>query len=137
MMGNLFGQVDLLERGLDAVWLRQQVIAQNIANVNTPEYKSMRVDFEDALAHALRGQTGFTARRTRKRHIQFGEGSDPMAVTPTIAYNDHYTMRMDGNNVDIEQENTAQAENTIRYDLLSAKMNAEFSRLKLVIREGK
>jgi len=137
MIGRLFNQVDRIGRGLDAAWLRQEVIAQNIANVNTPNYNSKRVDFEDAYARALANQTGFLARRTRQRHIDFGEASDPMYVYPVVAENSHYTMRMDGNNVDIEQEETALAENTIRYDLLTAKLNAEFTRLRMAIREGK
>ena len=137
MLGNLFNQVDRLECGLDTAWKRQEVIAQNIANVNTPYYKSKRVDFEDAFVCALCGQTGFEARRTRDRHFHFGEIKDPMDVQPIVADNNHYTMRMDGNNVDIEQEETALAETTIRYDLLTAKVNAEFSRLKMAIKEGR
>ena len=137
MLGKMFNQVDRLARGLDTATLRQSVIAQNIANVNTPNYKSKRVDFEDAFTRAMLGQTGFVARRTREQHISFGELEDPMAVRPTVGINNHYTMRMDGNNVDIEQEETALAENTIRYDLLIAKLNAEFTRYKMVIREGR
>ena len=137
MLGKIFNQVDRLARGLDAASLRQSIIAQNIANVNTPDYKSKRVDFEDAFARALLGSGGFKARRTRDLHFEFGDALDPMDVEPTVARNNHYTMRMDGNNVDIEQEETALAENTIRYDLLTSKLNAEFSRYKMVIREGK
>ena len=132
----LFNQVDLLARGLDAAWLRQGVISQNIANVNTPGYSAKRVDFETAFLNAL-NTGGFAARRTRTGHIDFGDGQSPLDVTPTVAANDHYVMRMDGNNVDIEQETTALAENTIRYDLLATKLNAELARLKLAIREGR
>ena len=137
MLGNIFNQTDLLQRGLDASWLRQETIAQNIANVNTPGYKSKRVDFEDAFQKALQGNDGFQARATRPRHIQFDGGQDPSQVTPAVVENSDYTMRMDGNNVDIDQENAAMAQNTIRYDLLSTKLNAEFTRLKLAIREGR
>ena len=138
MLGRLFHQVDLIGRGLDATWLRQEVIAQNVGNANTPDYKSKRVDFEEAFARALRGDTGFKARRTRERHIDFGGTfGDPLTVVPRVAINSHYTMRMDGNNVDIDQEETALAENTIRYDTMNAKLNAEFSRLKMAIKEGR
>ena len=137
MLGKVFNQVDRLSRGLDATTLRHAVIAQNIANVNTPNYKSKRVDFEDTFARALLGQTGFRAKRTRERHFFFGDTTDPMAVRPTVGINSHYTMRMDGNNVDIDQEETALAENTIRNDLLVAKLNAEFTRYKMAIKEGR
>ncbi|MDR3207261.1 MAG: flagellar basal body rod protein FlgB [Oscillospiraceae bacterium] len=137
MLGTMFNQIDRLGKGLDASWLRQDVIAQNIANADTPNYKSKRVSFETDFQNALEGGTGFQAKRTRAEHLTFGGASDPMAVLPTVEENSDYTMRMDGNNVDIEQENVALAENTIRYDLLTTKLNAELSRLKLVIREGK
>jgi len=137
MLGKIFRQTDLMRRGMDTAWLRQEVIAQNIANVNTPGYQSNRVAFETEFQNALRGRSGFEARRTRAEHINFGGASNPMDITAAVIKNDHYTMRMDGNNVDIEQENTALAENTIRYDLLSNKLNAELSRLKLAIREGR
>ena len=137
MIGRLFNQVDLLHKGLDAAWTRQETISQNIANVNTPGYKSRRVAFESAFQNALAGTSGFSARRTRARHLAFGGGQSLSEVTPAVVQNDHYTMRMDGNNVDVEAENAALAENTIRYDLLSNKMNAEFARMKLAIREGR
>ena len=130
----LFQQADLLRRGLDAAWLRQTTVAQNIANANTPGYQSKRVDFEGAFQKALQGQDGLEARRTRARHIRFDGGLD---LTPKVVTNSHYTMRMDGSNVDIDQENAALAENTIRYDLLTNKLNAQFARLKLAIREGR
>ena len=137
MLGKIFNQVDTLGRGLDAAWMRNQVIAQNIANVNTPGYKSKRVDFEDAFAKALRGESGFRGRRTRDRHLIMGASESLSSVKPIVAENSHYTMRMDGNNVDIDQEETALAENTIRYDVFTAKLNAEFVRLKMAVREGK
>ncbi len=137
MFPKLFNQVDLLERGLDTSWLRQEVIAQNIANANTPNYKSKRVEFESAFLSALDDRTGFTAKRTRAKHISFGDATDPADVSPAVVANDHYTMRMDGNNVDIDQENVELAKNTLRYDILSTKLNAELSRLKMAIREGR
>ncbi|MDR0381179.1 MAG: flagellar basal body rod protein FlgB [Oscillospiraceae bacterium] len=136
VFGKIFRQVDTLARGLDASWLRQEVIAQNIANANTPYYKSRRVEFEGALTAALSERDGFAARRTRDRHIAFGDAADPRDVTPSVVTNDHYTMRMDGNNVDIDQENVELAKNTIKYDMLTVKMNAELARLKMAIREG-
>lgn len=138
LFGKIFRQVDTLARGLDASWLRQETIAQNIANANTPYYKSRRVEFEGALATALASEEGgFAARRTRGGHVAFGGPADPRQVTPTVETNDHYTMRMDENNVDVDQENVELAKNTIKYDMLTVKVNAELARLKLVIREGR
>jgi flagellar basal-body rod protein FlgB len=132
----MFNQIDRLAKGLDASWLRQEVIAQNIANAETPDYKSKRVAFETDFQNALAKDAGFQARRTRAGHIAFEGAEDAASVIPTVEENTDYVMRMDGNNVDIDQENVALAENTIRYDLMTTKLNAELARLKLVIREG-
>ncbi len=137
MFPKIFNQVDMLERGLDTAWLRQETIAQNIANANTPGYKSKRVDFEGAFLSALDDRSDFASHRTREGHLDFGDDRSPLEVRPAVAENDHYTMRMDGNNVDVDQENVELAKNTIRYDVLSTKVNAELARLKMTIREGR
>ncbi len=137
MLGKMFNQIDRLEKSMDASWLRQEVIAQNIANADTPGYKSQRVEFEDAFRRALEGQTGFEARRTRDKHVAFGGVPDPSQVRATVVENDHYTMRMDENNVDPDHEMSELAKNTLLYDSLTVKLNGELARLKLVIREGR
>ncbi|HPU18021.1 MAG TPA: flagellar hook-basal body complex protein, partial [Bacillota bacterium] len=55
MWDNLFSSVDMLKKGLDVTWLRNEVIANNIANVNTVGYRSSRVLFQDLFSQLLRG----------------------------------------------------------------------------------
>jgi flagellar basal-body rod protein FlgB len=133
----MFNQVNILERSLDAGAMRQQVIAQNIANAETPNYKSLRVEFEDQLRAALRNQTGFTGRRTRSKHIEIGKNPPLSSIRPSIVRDNHFTMRMDGNNVDIEHQMVQEAKNTIMMNAVMNEMNSEINRLRTAIKEGK
>jgi len=129
-----------MKKSLDVVWQRQNVISHNIANVDTPGYKSKSIDFEARFRAALLGQggDGFVNYVTHEKHFAFGEERvDPMKVQPIIVQNDHYTMRMDGNNVDIDQEMTQLAKNTIMYNALAQKISNELTRLDTVARDGR
>ena len=134
----LFNQINRLENAMDATWLRQEVIAQNLANASTPGYKSSRVEFETAFRNALaKDGQNFALKRTRDKHMEFSEQTDPMKVRAQVVVNASTTMRMDDNNVDPDYEMTELAKNTIQYDALTTKLNAELARIKMVIREGK
>lgn len=132
MIDKMFRNVDMLKAGLDASWMRNEVIANNIANVDTPGYKSSSVSFEAAFKNALNGQ-GFTAKTTRAKHIDFSDNL-PHA---TIVTDTGTTYRMDGNNVNIDAESAALAKNQIYYNTLVRQLSSEFSKLKMAINEGK
>lgn len=136
MFSKLFRHTDLLGKSLDATWQRQTVISQNIANNDTPGYKTQHVEFETAFQSALAGETHFTAARTHEKHYAFG-ASDPLDVEPMVIRNTNTTMRMDGNNVDVEYEMNELAKNTIQYNMLITKVNKELGRLKYAVREGR
>jgi flagellar basal-body rod protein FlgB len=137
MFNRMFNQVNILERSLDAGAMRQRVIAQNIANAETPNYKSLRVEFEDQLRSAIRNQSGFTGRRTRRQHIEIGGGPNLSSVRPSTVRDTHFTMRMDGNNVDIEHQMVEEAKNTIMMNAVMNEMNSEINRLRTAIKEGR
>ncbi|MGI6083826.1 MAG: flagellar basal body rod protein FlgB [Acetivibrionales bacterium] len=127
MLSNLlFAKSKLIERGLDAAWLRNGVISQNIANVDTPGYKRKVVQFEEFLNNEMK--TGCISQgKTRL-------SSDGIQITedPTES-----AYRSDGNNVDIEHEMALLAANSIRYNMLIQKLNGDFQKLKTVIRGGR
>ncbi len=136
MIKDIFSSTKYLEKGLDASWLRNQVISNNIANAETPNFKSSRVEFEDVFAAALDDGNGFDNKMTREKHIDFST-PDPGDVVPTVYQNSDTTMRMDGNNVDIDYENVELAKNTLYYNTLVEKLNSEFSMLRTAITEGR
>ncbi|MHB1313916.1 MAG: flagellar basal body rod protein FlgB [Christensenellales bacterium] len=134
MLDKIFNDINFLEKGLDAAWMRNQVISNNIANVDTPNFKSSKVEFESIMKSALETE-GFAAKCKRSKHISLHSQVDD--VSPVIIKNSNTTMRTDGNNVDIDYENTELAKNTIYYEILIEKVSSEFSRLKMAINEGK
>jgi flagellar basal-body rod protein FlgB len=136
MLSKLFAHTDLLTKGLDVAARRQEVIAHNIANAETPDYKASRVEFEDAFQEALDNGNRFEAWRTHEKHIAFGDPG-PEDVVGTTVTDYQTTMRMDGNNVDVDAEMTRLAKNTIQYNLTITKLNAELSRLRYAVREGR
>jgi flagellar basal-body rod protein FlgB len=134
MLPDIFETTDLLQKGLSATQLRQDTISNNIANIDTPGFKSSHVEFESYMKEALQGgEGGLEAKVTRDKHIPFHHQGSPMDVQPAVIVDSSTTMRMDGNNVDIDAEMSEMAKNNIYYDTLVTKMNGELSRLKLAI----
>lgn len=135
MLEDIFKDTKYLEKGLDASWTRHQVILNNIANADTPGFKSSHVEFEDEFKAAL-AQSDFEAKRSRPGHMDFGT-PDVNDVPINIVQDGDTTMRMDGNNVDIDHEMSELAKNNIYYDTLVQKLTSEYNRLRMAITEGK
>jgi flagellar basal-body rod protein FlgB len=125
-IGDLFStdSITALDKGLDASALRQQVIANNVANINTPGFKKQDVSFEDELAAAI--EPG-----------HFAGGSSLADVDIKVTTAKGTSMRYDGNNVDIDEEMSKLAENNIRYQAMSKLMSERFGGLKSVINGGR
>jgi len=125
MLDRIFGGDGFVAQthALDAASLRQQAIAHNLANVNTPGYKRQDVTFESQLSHALLEHR--TARDVDEGAV---ERVRPQVVTPTTA-----SMRADGNNVDMEAENVNSAINTLKYEALTQMVGGYFTGLKAAI----
>jgi flagellar basal-body rod protein FlgB len=110
-------QFDLLSRLLDAASLRHRVIAQNVANVNTPGYRRRDVAFDDALA----------------RELDRGSDSQPASVRPMVIEAAGGTLRQDGNNVDIDAEMGRLNKNTLLYGAYSQILAAKIAAMKAAI----
>ena len=137
MWDNLFSSVDLLKKGLDVTWFRNHVIANYIANVDTPGFKSSEVEFEDFMTAALKSddESKLELRKTHSRHI---DGSsinvkDILDIEPKVVRKDSTSVRLDDNNVDIETEMVALAKNQIEYYALVNRINSEFEKLNTAI----
>lgn len=123
-------QVSVLEQALGAASLRQKVISNNIANVNTPGFKKSEVSFEDLLQDAVSGGK-LQLTRTQEKHIPTQENGQ---ISPIISTDDSTTFRTDGNNVDIDVEMAGLAKNSIYYDAVAQQLNTYFSNLKSAIK---
>lgn len=127
---NAFNYVNVLNKAADASWTRNEVIANNIANNDTPGYKRKDIMFEDYLKKEIKKDySGDLNRRVANVDL------DRLGTT---IYTDQSTLsyRIDGNNVDINTENANLAENQIKYYTLLDSMSQEFSRIKSVLSKG-
>ncbi len=125
---NAFNYINVLDKAADASWIRNDVIANNIANATTPGYKRQDVDFESEFRKALK----------RSRYISM---DDRIADIKTARLNPrtyidsaNFSYRLDGNNVDIETENVTLASNQLKYNGLIDCINKEFSNLQMVMK---
>lgn len=125
---NAFDYINVLDKAADASWQREQTIANNIANVDTPGYKRQDVDFESVLKREL-GESKYTTLDKKISAIH----TDHLNAKEYTEYAG-YSYRLDGNDVDIDTENVELASETLRYLGLTDSISQEFSRLKMVIK---
>jgi flagellar basal-body rod protein FlgB len=124
---NAFDYVNVLDKAADASWQRETVLANNIANVDTPGYKRQELDFESTLREEL----------GRCKHESLDAKIDSVDLdnlNPSV-YTDmsNYSYRLDDNNVDIDVEEVEYASEQLRYEGITAGINNEFSRMKAVL----
>ncbi len=125
---NAFDYINVLNRAADAAWQRNEAISNNIANVDTPGYKRQDVAFESVLQKALGNN--------RYESMDEKVGNINLSRLRGRAYVDYanYSYRLDGNNVDIENENVMLAENQLKYQGLISSINQEFTNLQTVMK---
>lgn len=127
---------DYLSRGMSAANLRQEVISNNIANVNTPHFKRSAVNFEDLLAKELHLDDDgrrLDIVRTHDRHLPIPIHGKVNAV---IEEDQTTTMRVDDNNVDIDIEMAALSKNQLYYNAMATQLGGYMTKLKNVITSG-
>lgn len=130
MSSGMFGYVNVLKAAADASWTREEVLTNNIANVNTPNYKRQDVDFTTYLNSALsRTNGGSSSLTNRVNNINYND-----VAIRTYTDNSTLSYRTDGNNVDLSTENVELAAEQINYNALIDSMNNEFSRFKAVLK---
>ncbi len=118
MIDKLLGGKDIIHKSLDASWIRNQAIVDNIANVDTPNYKRKTVSFEEQLRQEMSGGN-FDKSDVKDIDIQ------------VVRENTDLSYRLDGNNVDIDTESAELAKNSIRYNALLS--SAGYSKAKMVL----
>ncbi|HHY16942.1 MAG TPA: flagellar basal body rod protein FlgB [Firmicutes bacterium] len=123
------GITNLMQRGLDGLWLRHEVLANNVANSETPGYKKKDLSFSSYLQNAMGPCSSLTT--TNHLHIQRPNietvqvNQDTSSVTP------------DGNSVDIDKEMAEVSANAFHYISISRQLAAHFSLLRKAISEGR
>ena len=126
----------ILEKSLNLRSIQHKALASNIANMDTPNYKAVELDVTEKM-NKNKGSVRSTALvRTHATHLPFrGDRADKVklkAVTPPA-----YSLRGDGNTVDIDRTMGRLAENTLLYNATAQLIARKFKGLRNVIKGGK
>lgn len=126
----VYDYINVLDKAADGAWARNNALANNIANVNTPGYKRQDVSFETELRNALKNS------RYTSLDNKVAAANEHLDRITSKVYTDsaQWSYRLDGNNVDIDTENVELASNQIKYNGVVESLNNEFSNLKTVIK---
>jgi flagellar basal-body rod protein FlgB len=104
----------LVYKSLDANMVKSRAIAQNIANVSTPDYQRKEVNFEEQVRAALKKK--INGEKTQELHQDLGRNAALKAVRPMTYVANDPTLAGEINNVDIDLEMAKLAENQIQYN---------------------
>jgi len=102
-----------LASAMDGLALRQRTIANNIANINTPNYHAKRVSFEDALAASVQSGNGRVQATTAE------------SLEPT---------QLNGNNVNLDTETLSNIDTVLRFQFAARAVNTEFTAVRSALR---
>ncbi|WP_349410491.1 flagellar basal body rod protein FlgB [Pseudalkalibacillus sp. SCS-8] len=119
-----------LEHALNGRTLNHKIIANNIANADTPNYKAKSIQFKDSLNQSIK------ATRTDDSHIPFSSESDNTPLY-RVKTNNQTSYSHNGNNVDVDKEMSKLAENQLYYQALIQRMNGKMSSIKMVLKGGR
>ena len=124
---NAYDYINVLDKAADAAWIRNDAIANNIANVDTPGYKRQDVDFEGELQRAL-GNSKYTSMDEKVSALKTRD------LTPrTYTDSANFSYRLDGNNVDIEKEQLEMWDTYAQYTYLSQNISKKLQNMSYVI----
>lgn len=119
--------------------IHQRVIAHNLANAETPTYKSFRVVFNQAQG-AQHQSAGLDLARTHAGHLGRGPGLDDFTASlggVQLVRDRSTTLRNDGNNVDVDRELADLSANTLYYGALTTFARKRFEGYRAIITGGR
>lgn len=128
MFQGMKAELGVVQKAMDLRAHRQQVLASNIANADTPNYKARDFDFSAAMQNAVEKQnTGLAMAKTSAQHLNgTTENNGPVA----LAYRTETQSAVDGNTVDMDVERTAIADNAFHYQFLTQLITDRISGMR-------
>ncbi len=123
----------MLKKGIEGTDLRHRAIANNIANVDTPNYHRATVAFEEELQRARMGIGSF-GKRAYPRHFVIGGAGLLAEVQPRVIIENDTRFRPDRNNVNIDEEMADLAENTQRNLAFTELLSRRYRAIEDVLR---
>lgn len=138
MLSKIDKELAFLQTAMSLRARRQEILASNLANSDTPNYKARDLDFSSALRSAMGGQGGgLSLARTSDRHLD-GVGLAGSGLADAgIKYRESVQPSLDGNTVDPDVERGHFAENAMQYQFLLERMRSSVERMKSALSEGK
>ncbi|MCL2704666.1 MAG: flagellar basal body rod protein FlgB [Spirochaetaceae bacterium] len=136
-LNNSYGRVvDILHRSMDVSMLRRNIIADNLANADTPNFKKSIINFESELKRAFQSQKkpALEVKMTNEKHIPSYKPIDYRTVGPRRVLDYLTQTDANGNNVDIEEESVHMLKNQLNYQLLTQVLSHQFSQISMVAR---
>ena len=131
MIGRIDDEIGFMSKALNLHAHRQQLLAGNIANADTPNYKAVDIDFSKALQAAVGPDTPVGLNRTAAGHLQAKE-SNPLGAR--TQYRQSSQPSIDGNTVDMDVERTQFIDNAIRYQFALDRVSSKFRTLDLALK---
>ena len=108
-----------MHSGMDALWMKQQVHTNNIANYDTPNYKAKTIDFQELMETEVNRVTG--------------KSKNKYDYVATVSEDNNTVMRLDGSNVDLEKEELELWRAYAQYSYVQYKVNANFQGYNTVL----
>ncbi len=129
MIDRIDARLQVKRLALHARAYRQELLASNIANADTPNYKARDIDFKGALEGALAGRTegALGLARTSTRHLG---GENSRAFAAAAKYRTEFQPNVDGNTVNMDVERAAFAENAVQMEAMLTFIRGDFSTLQ-------
>jgi flagellar basal-body rod protein FlgB len=135
MLSGIDQQLGTLRNASNLRAYRQEVLASNIANADTPNYKARDFDFSAALEDAKAGRAGFTIAKTSERHLsaQDSSGFSKVPAGVSLLYRTEYQANADGNTVNMDVERSAFAENAVQLESALTFIRGQLAKLQTAI----
>jgi len=127
--------ISLLEKSLNLRSVNQRVLASNIANMDTPHFKAFEINLAEEMARTPRPGADIPMVRTHVNHLP-GAPQTADRIRPKAAKPPDFSLRGDGNTVDIDRTMGKLAENTLLYNAATQLISKKFKGLKSVIKGG-
>lgn len=131
MIGRIDDEIGFMSKALSLHAHRQQLLAGNIANADTPNYKAVDINFSQALKAATGPDRPVALSQTAPGHLQSKESSPFGAKT---MFRQPTQPSIDGNTVDMDVERTQFIDNAIRYQFALDRVSSKFKTIELALR---
>lgn len=128
-MASLEQKISVISQAMNLRTQRHQVLASNIANADTPNYKARDFSFESAMRNAMSGNTtagGVGLARTSAGHMEGSSNGGPAA----LMYRADVQSAVDGNTVDMDVERSNITENALQYQILTQLISEQFKGMR-------